>query len=130
MTAIEDEFMHTNKDMIFNTSSYDLKKFAKKTFGVESIKNLAFIGGFNNAYILATADFLPYSGKRIQAKFENAMEFLRTPIAQTQHSVIKIAALDGAMHLPGEKMRKELVAYAQHYNIMSALLLKRILSFL
>lgn len=115
------DFINSNKDAVLVESDEVMKQFAKEKLNYQRDKGLDFVARFNGKYIIGEAKFLTDFGGHQNAQFEDALTTLKSKDVKAT----VIAILDGVLYIEGgNKMHKQLLEYAEKYNIMSALLLR------
>ena len=123
VTKNENEFLEYDGNIIFNSSDRAMQTFAKNHLGYLREKGLDFIGKFNNTYVIGEAKFLTDFGGHQNAQYEDAMATLDTSLLKTDKKVLKIAILDGVLHISSQnKMHSSL--FSKDGIIISAILLR------
>lgn len=115
-----EDFIASNSNAILDAGDAEMMKFAKGHLNYTHNKGLDFVARFNRKYIIGESKFLTDFGGHQNAQFNDAISTVKTKVdAKT------IAILDGVLYINSKgKMYKTLTKEAEHYNIMSALVLR------
>lgn len=119
------EFLHSTKNIVFNSSDKKMEEFAKSYLGYNHDKGLDFIAKFNSKYILGEAKFLTDFGGHQNAQFNDAISTMVSPLKITDKDVKIISILDGVLFIQGKhKMMKCLSDFDDSYVVISSVLLR------
>lgn len=119
-----DEFTANNENAILNASDAQMALWCASNLNYTRNKGLDFVARFNGKYVIGEAKFLTDFDGHQNAQFEDAISTLET----SGVNAIKIAILDGVLYINGtNKMHSTLLKKSEHFDIMSALLLREYL---
>lgn len=126
VTDVEEKFINSQENIVFNSTDMIMKNLAKKYFGYSREKGLDFIAKFNNTYILAEAKFLTDFGGHQNAQFDDAISTMKSSLSFSKYNVKLISILDGVLYIKNEnKMHTRIInEFEDDDVIISAVLLR------
>lgn len=126
VTTDEEEFLHSDKNIIFGGKDESMKRLAMEHLGyTRENKGLDLVAKFNGKFILGEAKFLTDFGGHQNDQLEDALSTLRSKKGKTKYNVQTIAILDGVLYIPTKnKMHFSLESAGEDETILSALFLR------